>query len=92
MAVRGSPEVLGWLLPLLVAAMVGDLPKQGQHTGVDLVTDPDSNMAGQSPVDSIHTYVYIYVYVDVYVCVRLELYKYIRLYRTIYVYIEICFV
>ena len=73
MAVRGSPEVLGWLLPLLVAAMVGDLPKQGQHTGVDLVTDPDSNMAGQSPVDSIHIYTYIcrdiYIYMCVCVCV-----------------------
>ena len=78
--------------------MVGDLPKQGQHTGVDLVTDdPDSNMAGQSPVDSIHIYIcryiyiyicryiYIYIYMCVCVCVRLELYKYIRLYRTIYI-------
>ena len=59
--------------------MVGDLPKQGQHTGVDLVTDdPDSNMAGQSPVDSIHIYICRDIYIYVCVCVRLELYKYIK--------------
>ena len=36
--VQKLPWLLGWLLSLLVAAMVGDLPKQGQHTGVDLTT------------------------------------------------------